>query len=458
MSPNPRPFQPLAVLARWSLAALLPLMPLVAQAVDTSCQLKFPIVLSHHWGARAICQDGTVTGSLSCVNLENYDRYCAAKGIDAKGQRTCGLWQVPDDEADLPPRDQNLVDPSLHRALRGYHRYFSKAIVDRLRQSCGNQVYLSDKPPYASNEVRARSLRHTVLQALQASGATKVIVVGMSQGSQDARFMTAALPVDDANPSLGAMKDKVAAVVTVVGEDAGAESAGLQLTLLELSNGGDWSDYAQAFAFASEDSITRTFWQRTVAGQSHLVLGEDCQGSDCHLATTEQRYRWVLRSLVDLSPRFMRPNWWQDTFKTPASWPSLKAYLGMVQDRWEDQVPTALETNNGVRYFSYAASIRNFTAGFDQAEAYYLMLATAGANDGYVSVKHQVLANKAANFEHIKTLNGSVLGRGYHHMFFSGRNDALYEPAVGQRELAPYGGTSADFYQQVACDLKARGF
>ncbi len=81
----------------------------------------------------------------------------------------------------------------------------------------------------------------------------------------------------------------------------------------------------------------------------------------------------------------------------------------------------------------------------------------AGANDGYVSIDAQTLANPAANFEHIKTLNGQSLSRGYHHMFLTGRNDALYAPGEGWREAAPYNGDAAGFYQQVARDLKARG-
>jgi hypothetical protein len=58
----------------------------------------------------------------------------------------------------------------------------------------------------------------------------------------------------------------------------------------------------------------------------------------------------------------------------------------------------------------------------------------------------------------VKTMSGKLTGRGYHHMFFSGRNDAQFVPAASVREAAPYQGGSADFYQQMARDLKARGF
>src|SRR5690606_1234293 len=125
----------------------------------------------------------------------------------------------------LPPRRVNASDPNLVRtsAAESYHRYYSKEIVAGL-EACGNRVFLSDKPPYASYQVRARSLRATVLEALAQTGAEKVIVMGMSQGVQDARFMVAQLPVDDRRPSKGWMRNKVAALVGMAGEHAGAES------------------------------------------------------------------------------------------------------------------------------------------------------------------------------------------------------------------------------------------
>jgi len=84
-------------------------------------------------------------------------------------------------------------------------------------------------------------------------------------------------------------------------------------------------------------------------------------------------------------------------------------------------------------------------------------LLLAGRNDGYVSVDSQMLDNPAANFEHIKTLTGSMFGSGYHHLFATGRNDKLFAPALAQREAWPYNGDSASFYQQIARDLKRRG-
>lgn len=428
-----------------------------AQAVDPSCQLKYPIVLSHHWSARPICPNAAVVGPKSCVNLENYERFCAVKGVDASGQRTCAKWQVPDADADLPPRDVNKVDATLKRSMLGYHRYFSRAIVDKLTQTCGNKVYLADKPVYASYEARARSLRHTVLQALAETKAAKVILIGVSQGAQDARFMTAALPVSDTDAGQGPMKRKVAAVVSLVGEDQGAESAAVQMKVIYLNNRGAWSDHTKTAGLWTDDAAKSVFWTRTVDGHSHYVLSEDCKGADCDLKTPQQRYAWGLRSLVTLSARYMRPSWLDTVINDLIGWDDIKAFTGMKDDRWSDLVPPSKEANNGVKYFSYAMSIRRFSPNLDRPELFYGIALMAGANDGYVSVSSQQLSNPAPNFEHIKTLNGASAGSGYHHMFATGRNDALYGPAEGQREAAPYNGDSASFYQQVARDLKTRG-
>ncbi|MGC4062732.1 MAG: hypothetical protein QM749_18570 [Aquabacterium sp.] len=440
------------------LASLSALLASNAHVLDASCQLKYPIVLSHHWGARPICPDPTLTGAQACVAIEDYDRLCVAKGVDASGQRTCGQWRVPPEDADLPPRDQNQFDPTLKRSLLSYHRYFSRAIVDRLRQACGNKVYLADKPILASYEERAKSLRNTVMQALSETGAAKVIVMGMSQGAQDARYMTAVLPVSDTDAGKGQMKDKVAAVVTLAGEDGGAESASLQLDLVYLSTGGVWSDYSKAGSFWDEAAANPLFWSRTVNGSKQYVLSENCQGANCNLMTPDQRYAWSLRAMADLSTRFMRPSWLQTAFDFTGAWQSLKSVTGMRYDRWEDQIPKWKEANNGVRYLSYASSIQLFSPAFDRPEAYYGILLLAGPNDGYVSIPSQKFDNPLAfNIEHVKTFSGSILSHGYHHMFWSGRNDALYEPPVGSREAAPYDGSSADVYQQIARDLKLRG-
>lgn len=432
-------------------------------APDASCHLSYPIVLSHHWSARAICSPrAPATGAASCVQVEDHDKYCAQKSQDAQGQRTCAEWRVPPDEQDLPPRNVNASDPSLTRNVNAYHRYFSKAIVERLRNTCGNAVYIADKPAFASYEVRARSLRNTVNEALAREGADKVILIGFSQGVQDARYLVAKLPVDDQQPGKGLLRDKVAVLVSLAGEDGGAESASLTLDVLALTNKGDWTDVAKAIALTGDQDVNDTTWKRTVNGQPVYVLSEQCRGRECDL-NTEGRYKSAMHSLHDLSTQYMRPSQTQQSAASLAKWQPLKDYLGIGHARWADVVPLSLEAGNGVQYLSYGAKIQNWQAAwggtFSQDFIFFASTAlTGGANDGFVSVRRQVFANPASNFQHVKTLDGSFLARGYHHMFFSGRNDALYAPQPWAQEASPYKGGAADFYQQLARDLKARGF
>ncbi|RZL04365.1 MAG: hypothetical protein EOP36_00625 [Rubrivivax sp.] len=434
-----------------------------AAEADATCQLQHPIVLSHHWSARTICSEhAPATGPASCVEAEDYGKYCARKTQDAQGQPACADWRVPADEEDLPPRNTNQVDSSLYRDVRAYHRYFSKAIVERLRDTCGNAVYIADKPAFASYEVRALSLRHTVNEALAREHASKVILIGMSQGVQDARYMIAKLLVDDQQPALGTMKSKVAALVGLAGEDGGAESASLALDVLSLSNGGHWADYQKAIALIGDQAVNDTTWKRTTDGQETYVQIEQCRGAECDL-DTEGRYKSALHSLFDLSPQYMRPSLAQQGPSAAAKWQQLMAYLGITQAHWADVIPPALEAHNGVDYVSYAAKINHWVPAwggtFTQDFLFFADITlSSGANDGYVSVKRQRYANTAANFHHVKTLDGTLWGRGYHHMYFSGRNDKLYAPQPWNQEAAPYQGPAADFYQQVARDLKARGF
>ncbi len=437
---------------------------LAAPTVDATCKLKHPIVLSHHWSARAICSDRAgATGPTSCVQTEDYAKYCAQKTQDAKGQATCGDWRVPADEEGLPPLNTNRFDSSLQRNMSGYHRYFSKAIVERLRDTCGNAVYIADKPVFASYEVRARSLRNTVNEALARENASKVILIGMSQGAQDARYMTAKLLADDNNPALGTMKSKVAALVSLVGEDGGAESATLGLDLLAIANGGNWADYEKALSLLGDQTAANNIsWKRSTGDQVTYVMGEQCRGSECNMSL-EERYKSALHSLFDLTTNYMRPSTAQQSALATAKWQKIVSYLGVEHARWADVIPPSLEANNGVEYLSYGAKINVWSAAWggplsQDFLGFANIQLTNGANDSSVSVKRQKFANPAANFQHVKTMEGNVWGRGYHHMFFSGRNDALYSPPSQDQEAAPYKGSSADVYQQMARDLKARGF
>lgn len=433
-----------------------------AHAFDAGCQLRYPVVLSHHWAMARICPSSApASGPASCVQAQDYDRYCADKGSDAQGNKTCGRWQVTPEEENLPPRNVNAYEPALTRDVRQYHRYFSLAIVNRLRQVCGNQVYLADKPVYASYEVRARSLRNTVKQALRETRADKVIVIGFSQGVQDARYMAAMLPVSDDDAAQGAMRSKVAAIVSLAGEDGGAESAQISLELGRTLTLGQWQGAAAALGFVDAESQVVN-WQRQTAGQTDSVLVEQCQGDvQCRMGTAD-RDRWIIRSLYELSPRYMRPPLLQLGLSSPTAWNELRQFVQAGDMSWADRLPASAERGNGIRYLSYASQIRNWYPGWgdllSRDQLFFSLISVSdGPNDVFVSVGRQKFSNWGSNFEHVRTLAGQPSGRGYHHMFFSGRNDGLYVPAAGTREAAPYDGNSADFFQQVARDLKARG-
>jgi hypothetical protein len=452
-------------------------LPREGRAAGESCKTRYPIVLSHHFGVRKICDIPRMTPEL-CEQVEE------AKNCRNWVNGHCTDWRVPETELDLPPRNVNLHvapgTPALARDMAGFHRYYSKDIVTRLRTGCMNAVYLSDKPAFASYEMRARSLRNTVLQALRETQAAKVNIIGMSQGSQDARWLVAKLAVDDHDPSKGWMRDKVASISTVVGEDGGTGAASLFLDAVYVLNhpaGGPARPWSDPTALEqsnpplwTEQAISDTLWRIAGSNPPIYVLTEGYTPGQYNL-TKSQKYATYLHPYVDLSMKYMAATDLQGaTFQQ--SWNELCTFVGKApNDRfWSNVVTRADEVNNGVKYFSYAAKIRNWDEARWGSGAEYLafltMWATLGDNDGYVTVAAQSFTSKEynglglplgcyPNFHHVKTMAGSVFGRGYHHMFFGGRNDELYQPAAGLREPSPYGGSSADFYEAVAAQLKA---
>ena len=445
---------------RLALASVTLLTAGVTRAADPSCKLQYPIVLSHMWSISEICSVPDRTGAKSCEANQDYAKYCVDKSTAADGSPKCLAWSVPDDEADLPPRDRNVNDPSLVRNVRSYHRYFSKAIVDRLTGTCGNKVYIADKPPFASYAVRARVLRTTVLQALRETGAAKVNVIGMSQGVQDGRYMITALPVDLANSAGPKMNTKVASMVSLVGEDGGTESAGLTLSALLVATGGNWANYPASLVASQQKDVIAGTWKKIgapmdVGGQ----LVENCQGQvECDLSQSLDQYRWAIRSAVDLSPAFMRPSMIDQISQPLVGWNSLRQFVGQPDNSWSVSVSPALEANNGVRYMSYGAVLRFPQPGWEHPETFYAVSLVTSENDSHVSLKRQQFLNKAPNFENLKVMRGKPFTTGYHHTFFSGRNDPMYESTKpSELEPSPYGGSSADFYQQLARDMKARG-
>lgn len=459
-------------------AALLFSLPVTGYSGTsaTDCQLEHPLVLSHHFGIRKICEDDWTVSECAQREPRAIATYCA----DWDDTTGCAHWTLPSDEQHLPPRVVNANDPGLVRtdAILGYHRYFSKEIVEGL-EACGNQVYLADKPVYASYLERARSLRGTVLQALAETGAEKVIIIGHSQGVQDARLMTAALPASDSDPGKGMMNERVAAVVSLAGEHGGAESASLLLTATYATNylaGEGWGDYEAGRTgwemVSSEDIARDAAWRlkgnatnQQELRQQPLVLTEDYDSSDPRQfdLDTPELYRSFLHAITNLSRRYMGGTLSLDT----TSWNSLRSYLDMEEDRWADLVNADNERCNSVEYLSYGARIRRWNNGqWGDGTTWYLMSALFGPNDAYVSTDAQNFnrinywpcpGSWHNNFRHVKTLDGQLWGHGYHHMFFTGRNSGD-APSEDAREGAPYSGDAAAVYRQIMRDLKARGF
>ncbi|MFW5877251.1 MAG: esterase/lipase family protein [Myxococcota bacterium] len=449
-----KPRFPMPPSAAFALAATLVACGEDSAATDT-CQLRHPIVLSHHWSSLAVCSDPLPSASCEARLPE---RYCADWRFDAELDReACYEWRIPEDERELPPYSVNPHDPALTRDMDDHYRYFSKAIVDRL-EACGNEVYHSDKPPFASYAVRARSLRNTVLDALADSGADKVNLIGLSQGVQDARYMTAALPVDDADPDGPAMRDRVAGVVSLVGEDQGAESGSLLLALMAGENDGDWSvpvDYAGLRLEDMDDVLWRD--GETDGSPYVLVEGYDPENPREYDLGPEEKLQALLDSVANLSMEYMRSDPDAGTLGAEG-YESLRAYLGFDETGWHDMVPEARERDNGIVYMSYACQVRTWQPRWGDPTAHAGVQSLYGPNDGHVTVESQSFDSKGwPNFEHVHTMAGSEEGSGYNHMYLTGRGDDHLGPAEPHREPPPYGSSTPDFYEQVLRDMAARG-
>jgi hypothetical protein len=132
--------------------------------------------------------------------------------------------------------------------------------------------------------------------------------------------------------------------------------------------------------------------------------------------------------------------------------------VGEPDYNWYVKVPPAKEANNGVRYMSYGAVLRFPQPGWEHPETFYAVSLIAAENDSHVSLRNQQFANRAANFENLKVFRGAPSTTGYHHTFFSGRNDAMYcATKPEEQEAAPYRGSSADVFQQIAREMNQRG-
>jgi hypothetical protein len=446
------------------------------------CKVSYPVVLTHHWGMKALCQSAP---DEECDRLVPH-KYCQQWQWDEAGQdQDCLSWRVPDDELDLPPRDHNLFEPRLQRDVSGYYRYFSQDIVQRLSQDCGNQVFIADNPAFSSSLVRAQSLRNTVLQALDSTGADKVIIVGMSQGSQDARMLTqlsvsdgqlvtstvanSPINVNDStntnvnesanvNANSDVMASKIAALVTVVGENKGSWSASVFLNTMYaqryFSRNWQWHDYENNLIWQlGKKELMTGLWKND---SNDFVLSEN----QPKVQTEADIFQQFLASNLVLTKKYMTGeayawvNWAQ-------SWDELRNAAGLTESNWHVGLPTSQELSNSVAYYSYAAQVHDWNKDWGQSRLITdLVELLEGKHDGYATVvsqsfQTQVLQNSA---QHVKTMSGSTQGSGYHHMYFSGRNDALYGPKAAEQELDLYRGSSADFYQQIMTNLVSAGF
>jgi len=455
---------------------LLSAFPAASQAAPDDCQLKYPVVLSHHFGLRTICPDSWTTDECMTREGDNLAKYCA----DWSDEQGCLEWVLPAEEADLPPRIDNLYDSRLKRTsdIAQYHRYFSKDIVDRL-EDCGNDVFIADKPAYATYHVRAASLRNTVKQALAETGKDKVVIIGTSQGTQDARFMTTVLPVDDNAPEAGTMKQHVAAVVGLAGEHLGAEIATIGISGMYLSNyvfGDGWIDPDAGSAFwefeEGERLNTDLMWREVGSTTTDaelfdqpLVLTEfyDRANPFEYNLDLNGQFRSFLSGLTSLSSQYMQ----EDFYRDEQAWDELMAAIGLSERGWYELVNEGNENCNGVGYYSYSARIRNWDYEYWGDATFYLgVTALYGPNDGYTTMDSQNFdkigyadcADGYSNFEHIRTLDGSIFSHGYYHNYFTGRNKFYGPQDRWLQEPAPYKGGVADFYEQVMRDLKARGY
>ncbi|QUM76953.1 hypothetical protein HWV00_12270 [Moritella sp. 24] len=432
------------------------------------CRVNYPVVLTHHWGMKALCSSAT---DEECDRLVPA-KYCQQWQWDELGQdQDCLSWRVPDKELDLPPRNYNVVEPSLQRDVSGYYRYFSQEIVQRLSEDCGNQVFIADNPAFSSSLVRAQSLRHTVLQALDNTGADKVILLGLSQGSQDARMLTQ-LSVDDGefiasnvsestvinsdienSDAKNSMASKVAALVTIAGENEGSWSASVFLNTMyaqrHMTKNWQWHDYDNNPLWQlGKNQIMAGLWKNE---NSHYVLSENQRA----VQTEADIFQQFLASNLVLTKKYMTGkaySWvtWEQ------SWDELRRAAGLNEMYWNQLLTPSLELLNSISYYSYAAQVHGWNKAWGQSLfVANLVTLLEGKHDGYATVKSQSLSGDK---QHVKTMSGSPKGSGYHHMFFSGRNDALYGPKEMDQELNLYRGSSADFYQQIMTNLVAAGF
>jgi hypothetical protein len=107
---------------------------------------------------------------------------------------------------------------------------------------------------------------------------------------------------------------------------------------------------------------------------------------------------------------------------------------------------------------AYGAVLRFPQPSWPGKDSFPVVSVMAGENDSNVALNAQMFANTAPNFENRKIMRGAPGTTGYNHTWFSGLNDGMYSSLKPQeQEAAPWRGSSADFYHQLAREMRDKG-
>lgn len=135
--------------------------------------------------------------------------------------------------------------------------------IPRALQSNGADVFISDQTALCATADRAEQLKTFVLQVLAATGASKVNIIGHSQGGLDARYMISNLGMASRTASLTTVSSphrgsSVADVMLGLNEDTGGWAASLVDDVFAWLFGGRQSSIAGARSL-SVDYMTNVF-------------------------------------------------------------------------------------------------------------------------------------------------------------------------------------------------------
>jgi triacylglycerol lipase len=178
-----------------------------------------------------------------------------------------------------PPHDVGPYPIVLMHGMAGFNTlanlpvtisYFNGVQSDLEAQGYG-PVFVTLAPPYATSDVRAAALAPQLEMILQETGATKLNLVGHSQGGLDARVLVSAAGLN--------LADRVASVTTIatphhgtkvadlamglVSGPTGPASAGVANAFLELLQAGIYTVDASANIAAQGTELTTSYMEDT---------------------------------------------------------------------------------------------------------------------------------------------------------------------------------------------------